>query len=96
MRVVLKVQFRGFQVTLADDLDLLLESMRVFFGGVEPILLAMRLQFRLGQIAVDLTGRDGRHDAAVDEFVGEFSAGPLVDRRLSSERSAVGLCVAFL
>jgi hypothetical protein len=40
----------------------------------------MRLQFRLGQITVDLTDRDGWHNAALDEFVGKFSASPLVNR----------------
>ena len=40
----------------------------------------MRLQFGRGQITIDLTGRDGGHDAALNEFVSEFSAGPLVDR----------------
>ena len=59
VRVVLEVQFRGFQVALADDLDLLLKELRVFLGGVEPVLAAMRLQFGLGQITIDLTGRDG-------------------------------------
>ena len=80
VRVVLEVQFRGFQIALTDDLDLLLEQQRIFLGGVEPILAAMGLQFGLGQITVDLTGRDRRHDAAMDEFVGEFSPGPLVNR----------------
>ncbi len=40
----------------------------------------MRLQFSLSQITVDLTGRNGRHDARPNEFVGEFSPGPLINR----------------
>jgi hypothetical protein len=55
-------------------------TIRVFLGGVEPILAAMRLQFALGQIAVDLADGDGLHNLALHEFVGEFASGPLVDR----------------
>ena len=79
MRVVLAVQFRGFQVALADDLDLLLKELRIFLGGIEPVLTAVRLQFGLGQITIDLAGRNGGDDAALCEFVGEFSPCPLVN-----------------
>jgi len=40
----------------------------------------MRLQFSFGQITVDLTDRDGRHDPALNEFVGELSPSPFVNR----------------
>jgi hypothetical protein len=62
------------------QLNLRLEQRRVFLGGVEPILAAMRLQFALGQIAVDLADGDRLHHAALHEFLSEFASGPLVDR----------------
>ena len=39
----------------------------------------MRLQFGLGQIAADLADRNGRHDPAVDDFVGQFAMRPAID-----------------
>jgi hypothetical protein len=77
VRIALEVQFRGFQVALTDDLDLLLEELRIFLGRVQPVLAAMRLQLGRGQRTIDLTRGDGGDDFAADEFISEFSSGPI-------------------
>ena len=74
--MVLEVPFRGFQVAATDILDLLLEHAMVLLCGVEPILAAVWLQHRLGQIPVHLTDGNGLDKAAFFGFVGQFPPGP--------------------
>ena len=80
VRIVLEIQFRSFQVRVADRLHLLFEYFGVLLRGVEPILAAMGLEISLGQIAIHLTGGDGFDNGPLDRLVGQFSAGPRFDR----------------
>ena len=58
----------------------------------------MRLQCRLRQIAADLTDRDGRHDPAVDNFIGQFAMSPAIDRasRLLGRLTSHGQNLSYL
>ena len=58
VRMVLEIQVRRLQVGLANELHLFRKQLWIFLRGVEPILAAMRLEFGLGQITLDLTGRN--------------------------------------
>jgi hypothetical protein len=78
--MLLKIQPRGLQIGLANDLDLLLEDLGIFLFGVEPILAAMWLQFGLNQIPADLANRNGGHYRPMDNFICQFALGPAIDR----------------
>ena len=80
VRVVLEIQFRRLQVSVANYLHLLLEYFGVLLRGVEPVLAAMGLEISLGQIPIHLTGGDRIDNAAVNRLVGQFPAGPRLDR----------------
>ena len=56
--ILLEIQVRCLQISLANGLYLLFEDLGIFFLGVEPILATVRLQFGLGQISANLADRD--------------------------------------
>jgi hypothetical protein len=62
--MLLEIQLGGLQIRLTHILHLLLEDLRIFLLGVEPILAAVGLLGRLRQIAADLADRNGGHDGA--------------------------------
>ena len=78
-RPVVLLQRRRLEVGVADRLDLLLKLHRILLGGVEPIPALVGLQGGLAEVTAHLGHRDRRHDAALDDLIGQFVGRPVSD-----------------
>ncbi len=79
VRILLEIQGRGLQVGLANGLDLLLETSGSFSLVLSQYLLRCGCNAAWARVAADLADRNGLHDSASDDFLGQFAMCPAID-----------------